>query len=321
MTFTSIPQNFTPLSHGLVFAFRTDGEIADSVEVEILDADLDEIIATQHLHSVSEGSVNIAPYLPRRFERVPSQLCCSSFVGMPTARYAVRVNGVTSDSVVVAANREEIHPRSLVTQYPLSRCLSYGDHDEVMVVVEQGDELSAEIWVDNELYSTIESVAVSPMMLFVLASEEFDAAISNIDVVISCGGERLGELHYRVTPRRDGAVRLAWMSRSGAIERYTFPVALSLSSNADMVRVRGEDIYEIVSGSAEALLEVVSNYEPRAVITSLTEIISSTGVWMEYEDGAVRVDSITNSVRQSLYGEPGRVTLQLRLWREEVKVW
>ena len=68
MKFTSIPKSYSSYAEPLVYMFDTQSEKAD-VEVRIINATTNEVIGRKMLYGVSEGQIDIAPYL-RRVTRV-----------------------------------------------------------------------------------------------------------------------------------------------------------------------------------------------------------------------------------------------------------
>ena len=70
MKFTKIPEAHSSFRDKLVYGFDTEAAAHD-VELKIINADTGETIATKRLYGISQGEVDIAPYLRRA---VKSQL-------------------------------------------------------------------------------------------------------------------------------------------------------------------------------------------------------------------------------------------------------
>ena len=70
MKFTKIPEAHSSFRDKLVYGFDTEAAAHD-VELKIINADTGETIATKRLYGISQGEVELAPYLRRA---VKSQL-------------------------------------------------------------------------------------------------------------------------------------------------------------------------------------------------------------------------------------------------------
>ena len=62
MKFTKIPEAHSSFRDKLVYGFDTEAAAAD-VELKIINADTGETIATKRLYGISQGEVDIAPWL------------------------------------------------------------------------------------------------------------------------------------------------------------------------------------------------------------------------------------------------------------------
>ena len=317
MTFTSIPQNFTPIERGLVFAFNTELNEPSSVAVEIVESASEQVVATLHLHEIIQAEVNIAPYITIAAERKPLKCAISTLAEAPTAAYKVRIGNEESPEVFVSVNCNEVEAPGLISMMPTQRRLACNEYDELMLFVGKGASVEVDMASDAGDSLQLEAVSASGMMTLSIAAADFANDASKVSVMISSDGEEIAMLNYDIVAQNEQGVRLAWLSSEGSIERYTFPVARTITLATKRERVRQGEALRTASCRNEAHLEIASRYEPRAVATALHEIVSSPRVWLVGE-GDVEIDVLTETTSQSLFGEPSAVALLLRLWQKEV---
>ena len=315
MRFTSTPQNFTPIEQGLVFAFTTDNSTPATVVVEIVDCSDESVIATLRLHNVTTAEVDIAPYIAPFAERKPLKYSTSTLQEAPTALYKVRVDDVESAELLVSLNRSKVVAPAVVTTMSSQCRLACGECDELLLFAEEGSDLEIVMSTDTGEELRLEKVSSGAEMLTVVA-DDFGEACRRIDVAVLCDGSEVASLCYNIVAPSGRGVRLAWLSSEGSIERYTFPVTHSITLNAERERVGDGEILRTVACRSESRLEVASRYEPRATIAALSEIVTSSRVWL-VADEDIEVDVVTATTTQSLFGEPSAVVLSLRLWQRE----
>ena len=315
MTFTSIPQDFTPVEQGVVFAFNTDLEQPTSVEVEIVESASEQVVATLRLHDIIQAEVNIAPYITLLAERKPLKCYTSTLTEAPTMAYKVRVGDTLSPEVVVSVNCNEVVAPSLISMMPSQRRLPHDESDELLIFAGKGASVEVDMTSDFGDSIQLEAVSVSGMMRLVVAAADFAEGSSKVVVSVSSDGEEIATLHYDIVTPNGRSVCLAWLSSEGSIERYAFPVARTITLATERERVGQGEMLRTVSCQNEASLEVASRYEPCATAAALHEIVASPRVWLVGEDD-VEIDVLTSSTSQSLFGKPSAVALTLRLWQK-----
>ena len=315
MTFTSTPQDFTPIEQGVVFAFNTDLEQPTSVEVEIVESASKQVVATLRLHDIIQAEVNIAPYITLLAERKPLKCYTSTLTEAPTMAYKVRIGDTESPEVVVSVNCNEVVAPSLISMMPSQRRLPHDESDELLIFAGKGASVEVDMTSDFGDSIQLEAVSASGMMRLVVAAADFAEGSSKVVVSVSSDGEEIATLHYDIVTPNEQGVCLAWLSSEGSIERYTFPVARTITLATKRERVGQGEMLRTVSCQNEATLEVASRYEPCATATALHEIVASPRIWLVGEDD-VEIDVITSSTSQSLFGKPSAVALTLRLWQK-----
>ncbi len=314
-------QNFTPLHQGLFFGIETENEAPSDLMVEVVDATTNEVIATQQLRGVVSAEVNVAPYIERFAEYHPSH-SSTGFGEAPTRACAIRVDGEMSDRVVVSTNKTLQTLPTVVTAMPSSRHISEGEVDELLLLVEEGDNIVANIETDRGGNLTIDYTTITGAVIMTMAAKDFDADTTAIDVEILRNGEHFITLHYTMKAKYKGGCRLAWISESGSIERYTFPIVVKRECKSKKCFVGTGEDRRMVRATSESELSLVSRYEPSAMVEALSHIISSERVWIEEKEECREVAVITSAVDYSLFGEPDCVEIVvLEGGREERMLW
>lgn len=317
-----IPKDYTPIEQGLLFGFTTESEEPSNVEVQIVDADTEQVVATQRLMQVVSGVVNIAPYVERFEEREPAlpSEALSAITEAERAHYKIRIGEVESGVVTISPIRREVVLPDLVTKMPLHRTLTHGDCDELLFVVAPETDIEVDIESDlGESLSLLKSNAEGAMRL-VLATAEFDKKATRLSLSVKLNGAVWHQVEYDLVPSRKQALRMVWETSCGAFERYTFPVAYLLRSEVEKQRVGNGRNLDTVSVLHSKSVKVVSNYEPRSVVAALSDIIASPKVWYEGKEGLVRVDILTSATDCNLFGEPDCITLELRTTKRRVSL-
>jgi hypothetical protein len=319
MYLEKLSSNFTPRQQGIFFAIDTERDEPTDIVVEIINCEENKVVAMQTLRNVTTAKVNIAPYInfPTHYESGECQEL--SFMDMPTFRYAIRVEEIESEEVVLTVNRTEIEELpAIVTSQPLSRHISLGEYDEMLIVAEPYSEFRAEITTDLGESVSVEQYCTSGVTVLTIPTEEFDPATRSFDLRIECGGEEIGAIHYAIAPHHKGAVRMAWLSDEGTIERYTFPIS-SRSFRSVSKRTTSMLKGEISSQcNAKQSITVCSRYESTATINALAQIVHSPKVWVEQANARRSVEVITSSIEYSLFGAPVCIALDICLWQKEV---
>lgn len=323
MKISKLSKDFTPVHKGIIFGIETESAEPLSFEVEIVDVATEEVIATQRLNEVLNAEINIAPYISAFEEYSPTYTAHSALHAAPTAMYKIRIGGVESEVVTVSINAVccEKTP-AIITSQPLHRRISYGEHEELLLMAETGDVIVAAISADNGETLSLEGHVTTAPLRLCISTEDFGNDIQTMDIRLTCNGEEFGQLHYDMVASRKEAVRLAWLSERGTIERYTFPISHTSKRSVEKQHIRSHSGPQAVLGNTVIELSVASRYEPRATIEALIEIISSPKAWIERTNGVfIGVEVATSTIKYNLFNEPSCVVLDLRLPHKEGEIW
>ncbi len=320
MKLLKLSNDFTPRQQGLFFGIETEGEEPTNVVVEVVDAELGQVVATQLLREIISAKINIAPYVASEVEYAPTKTSPTTFREAPSARYCVRVGEVESDAIRVSINRRLAESPSLVTTMPNCRHIDYGEADELLVMASPEDEITAEIMADSGESISLKTSSESGALILHISTEDFGKDIRKMDVELLCNGEPFARLCYVVFSRHRGSVRLAWVSEEGSIEQYTFPRVVRREVEAIRECVTTQQGKMVVGVKSESQLSLMSRYEPRHTIKALADIISSPKVWMVREGGCEMVEVASSHIESNLFGEPDFIALSIVEWSREVSL-
>lgn len=319
MNLEKLSSNFTPRQQGIFFGIDTERDEPTDIVVEIINRDSNKVVATQTLRNVVTAKVNIAPYvdIPAYYE--PTDCRVLSFVDMHTFRYAIRVEDIESEDIILSVNRTELKELpTIVTSQPFSRHISQGECDELLIATDAYSDLYAEITTNLGESISVEYYCKSGIVLLSVPIEQLDCTTRSFDLRVECNGETMGVVHYAVAPRRRGSVRLAWLSDEGSIEQYTFPIS-SRSFRSVGKRTASTLKGEITSQcNAKRSITVCSRYEPIATIEALAQIVHSPKVWIEEGDRWQSVEILSSDIEYNLFGAPASIALDVCLWQKEV---
>ena len=318
MKITKTPNTLTPISKGLIFAFDTEQSEPRNVLVEIINHLTDEVVATQQLCGVTQGEVDIAPYVEHFTFRRPSSYTSTTMIDEGyRAIYKIRIDDTVSPIVVVSTNNVAISAPQILSDMPLRRTICEGESDEVLLFAPLGSNVMVKVFAGNEELASFTQGSHYGVVRFTLVPADFYNE-ENLRVVFHCDNQIVGELHYNIIVSSRADVRLAWVGDKGAIERYTFPYSRKVRREVERKRIERESLPRTIGVATRYNLHLASRYERAATIKALQQIISSPRVWIDLGEDFQRVEVLNSNLEQGLQGKPDCVELELCLWRREV---
>ena len=314
MILTTLSPDFTPRNQALRFGIDTESETPQDVVIDVVDVITDTTLSRQRLRQITSAEVNIAPYTRDFSFHKPSLKSQTSFKEAPTSLYAIRCEDSQSEPLLVTVNRRVQSTPTLITSMPLNRTISYGERDELLLLVAPDDHIRAHIESDTGEELTLDCTNPMGATILSISTEDFASNIGSFDVEIVCNGEWLTTLHYKMVRSSRKSMRLAWISDEGSIERYTFPMTAKKQQKCEKRSVTMAEGQRVVSATTEQTDVLISRYEPRHTIEPLSEIISATKVWIERGNECHEVEVLTSVVDHNLLGEPDSLRLTIRQW-------
>lgn len=281
MLFTATPGDCAPLYGAICFAFG-DQEAPRDLELKLYDARTEELIATKHLYQTNQGEVNIAPLLRRRMAWEAE----GHKTGFRSARKRVQqirleVEDATAECCILPILPTTTLVDPLYTTLPTSRILVRGRSEELFLSAKVG---RAELrlytpW--GQSHTIYRPPIGADSLLFTLNSQEWPAEVCRAELQLSnLMGEELVTLRYTPVEPTEESLRVAWVSSTGSIEHYTFPVV------EQVVLLEQEEAAQLANGNMRRLSarygwqqRVWSAYERPEMIRALSEIATSPQLW------------------------------------------
>jgi len=285
MQFTSIPQNFASYLHPLIYEFADDGA-PRTLDLFVRDGLTGDTIAVKRLCNTSAGKVDIAPILRSRLTVAP--LSAPGFASAFARALCIRTTVEEASETRWFLPAETVPGSSpLSSTLPAERPIGFGECDELTL----GPNISrAELEVETPAgmqKKVFFNLAAEQPSLFRLDTAEAAADFTQL-LLSFCDrdGNTCRQVRYIRTPRPEEAVRVAWFSRLGSLEHYTFPVRNRLAERQEGESLRLCDGRRIrIRASHGTLLTLTSAYERREILQALCEIGTSRAVWVATPDG------------------------------------
>ena len=195
---------------------------------------------------------------------------------------------------------------------PSHRIIAYGESDEITCCIPGQHTVTVTSDITAEAL-TYNAIGGEELTLFRLNTRSFLPSVGTITVRIATAGQTVAEIGYTVVPKCDEGCRIAWRSRAGSIEHYTFPVVKSVVQKIRKEQVLTDDAgYEDISIRDERTTTLASAFEPAAVIEALAEIAASPQVWKIDGDKYEEMDILTREQTIGRHGSLGCIEISLR---------
>lgn len=320
--FTGIPANLSSLYLELTYSYYTSH--TGDFTFKIFENQTDKLLGVKKFYQTTTVQLNIAPHI-RPFAIPNIELHEMGFVtpyrqGNVSVYVTVDDNSAASGVRQFSISRGAIETPGLVTSLPSVRSISAGESELLQICCESNGVVTVEVkeyltpyersyekpylegefveeLVDSHSYSS--SVADGKLLLFNYVARSnrgsSEQSVERAVVTVTQGSAVLAEVAYHIVEPMADAVRVAWLSESGSVEHYTFPVVKSLSLGEDFLTT----------------LELVSAFEGYAVRVALAEIVRSSRVWVLADGEYVAASVDGGGVSVSAGGELGSVAVRV----------
>lgn len=273
MQFTRIPPNNASIYDELIYSFQT--ETPQTVVLNIIDNNTFETIATKRFVGVTTADVDVAPYLRAITQYLPEGGSTGFYT--PTYRYfaiAIDVNGVKSPPRMFTTT-QTTDGDALISTIPLHRCIAEGESDQIMIL--PASPITVTVIAEGDGVTIAESYQqhVGGLTIFRLNTLDF---LNTTQITVSLGD--IANVEYTTISQPKSARRLAWVSRKGSIEHYTFPIEKSVDIDVKRESTLSEEgVKKSYSTAKQSTTTLLSAYEPAKVIGALAEILYSNHTW------------------------------------------
>ena len=239
IVFTSIPENGASYQKPLIYEFLSNTEV-EQVEIRVLTNNGEEI-ARKVIHgAMTEGKIDIAPYVRRAVKyNIPENVtnCGVIDIGGSIAISVQIEDAISDERVFMAATMDLTKPITLLTDQSLDRAFTTEEFDMIGFVNTTTKPINAVIELCDDTYGCMTYKTLSSAVPFRLQaicvtprefSEEFLAMAKYILVKLQHDGKNLGYVQYDIRENLSTARRIGWLNEYGAPELYTFPMRKSI---------------------------------------------------------------------------------------------
>lgn len=320
MTFSTLPTSYAPIGQPLWCSLS--GVADPQVEVRILLSD-DTLLGVKRFVGDASPTFDLAPYLRRVARFSPSGDRSTGVASAADRQLMIRLEAVSASAMISSplmifrpADVEE-QPTALLTTLPTERLLAPDEWDELTFLADAPQPLRVVVTGrDGSTRVLSHVIPADTLALFHLAAADFPDADQLLVDAGACGA-----IHYTILPAAEGACRLAWASRRGSIEHYTFSVVQRVEFAVEKVRGYGEEGYCVGYCEAEERLVLQSALETDAMLNGLKELLQAEQVWLVQASGYERVDVLTEKAEIHRHGLLSSLTLTIRSTQKNKQLW
>ncbi len=274
--------------------YRIETDRKETLNVKITDAETNALLGTKRYAEVTEATVDAAPIVNRHLHFAP-ETGPTGFLPAKDRRREVKVKVETADATATSgtcvyhAGEKALTASGLLTTMPLQRLIAPGECDEVTMMTIDTPWMTVRATgpggTKERNYSTRNTV----VQVFRLNTADFPGAER---ITLTTGEGQTVE--YTVIASPKGAQRIAWRSRAGSLEHYTFPTEAVSVAETKKTHVRNAQGTGTLIEERRRRTLLRSAYETREVLEALAEIIAAPQVWLAEADGYVPVEVLTN---------------------------
>ncbi|MEG2771082.1 MAG: hypothetical protein RR960_01900 [Alistipes sp.] len=284
MQFTLIPADGSSLSEQVIYAFETN--VPTSFDVKIIDGESQTVVGVKRFTETTAGRINIAPYLRRLVEYAPT-VGVTGF--LPTSHRTVcaivEIGTLRTPARIFTASVQTLNSPALLTSLPDNRYIAQGESEELTLWTQHPCNITVVAQRSGVTEGQSYTAPQSGFTLFRLNTNDFAGAET---ITLSIGNFR--QIVYTLIHQPHTAHRLAWRSRAGSIEHYTFPVEKEAVVTVDKQKTETADGYLDTNITQETTLTLLSAYESATMIDALAEVIYSPEVWLLKDTEYVPID-------------------------------
>ncbi len=295
------------------------------VELDIYDGAKNTILGRRRFKGALSHEANIANYARGLLNVAPTYSVRCTFAH-PLNRVADLIVAAEETEVAVrlGAGIRTLYGWEKLSAPPETRRIAPGESDEIALLPE-GDPLQATATLRGSGERTLSIAAqeaTEELSAFYLKTDDLAGRIGltgkelverydTLDIRIATGEEDILTQRYRLVPPNPDGVRLCWWNTYGQIDYYTMQAVAVDGFDTQKERIRTASGYRTTGSRRERRMTLVSDFEPRATMEWLAEIVSSPKVWIERNRTSVRTDVLSSSV--ATHGtELCRLTLEVR---------
>ena len=356
MQFTRIPDSYAPLGGPLTYAVEHDA--CSNLAVRILNGTQTELYGAKRFAEVAAAEFDIAPYLRRQLRFAPVTGETGVYAGapriigtvvkveatgaasaaaeaaegsmQPAAEWAAEsATGSAAEPAVQAAARatatsayrmflpstEPVSAPALLTSMPRVRLIPVGANDELSLLTSGPHRVTLIAEYGPDAIADTFEIPSGGLHIFLLNTSEYWRADK---ITIDAG--TCGKVVYSLVQPMRGSVRLAWRSRAGSLEHYTFPVEATAGVEATKQHAYGPDGY-VGRATGEYRRKLRSALETREVLEGLAELVDTPQVWLVDEGRYVPVEVVSERAVVHNHGTMSWLEVTIRDVKHKEAAW
>lgn len=320
MQFTRIPQPYAPLGGALTYAIEAD--TVTDLEVRITDNTKSRLYGAKRFAAVTAAEFDIAPYLRRALHFTPIVGRTGIYAGARRVlTVVVEVTSSATQQVLAAPSRtflpttDDLAAPALLTSMPLARLIPEGACDELSLLTDGPQEITVGVGYGPHTTTETHVIPSGGLHIFRLDTADFPMADT-----ITIDARACGKVVYSVTRPVSEAVRLAWRSRNGSVEHYTFPIEATASVEATKQQAYGAEGHTGRT-TFEHHRKLRSALETRTVLEALAELICTPEAWLVEGDDYLPIDIVSNRAVVHNYGTMSCLEITFRPKIQPRKPW
>ncbi|MCM1300631.1 MAG: hypothetical protein NC250_03625 [Alistipes senegalensis] len=318
MQFTRIPDSYAPLGGPLVYAVEHGAR--SNFAVRILNGTQTELYGAKRFADVAAAEFDIAPYLRRTLRFTPVSGKTGVYAGAPRIVGTVVVAAAdaataTSAYRVFLPATEPVSAPALLTSMPRVRLIPVGASDELSLLTDGPHRVTLIAEYGPDAIADTYDIPSGGLHIFLLNTANYRRADK---ITIDAG--TCGKVVYSLVQPMRGSVRLAWRSRAGSLEHYTFPVEATAGVEAAKQHAYGPDGY-VGRATGEYRRKLRSALEMRDVLEALAELVDTPEVWMVGESGYVPVEVVSERAVVHNHGTMSYLEVTIREAKRREAAW
>lgn len=319
---TKTPTSGASLFGELIFGFE-DSDNSGSIVVTITDIERGEELMTRVFEQSASCEIDIAPLLRRTMHADFDQSRAGFWHPSSRVRH-IRVSDSDSlcESYFVAAVECDTDSQ-LLTSMPRRRLISPGERDEFLLRSVKRVDIMVTYKNGVTMQSGESALVANIPYCYTFTTEDFTGEESEVEITFLLGDNTQERFHYTVVEPIPDSVRVVWLSRSGSVERYTFPIVVSRRESQSSQWVAPLDS-EAVMHSAEYAqrLTLMSALELSPTLEALAQIGTSPFVAIEGIGGEyVEVESLPEEFTTTPSSTVGTISVTLKQRVKHLKLW
>ena len=321
----SVPADLSAFDRTAEFIFTGSTAEADTpIEARLENADNGEVLAARRLRlgHDSTAKFDVAPLLRRAAMLQPSDRPTGLAAAEGAAfRVRMRVGTAVSDIVTLVCTRPQTGATALLCEsaaggsgtatLPVRRRLARGESDVLTFFAAGAFTVTLEAATDSASRSyTYRWEGAGGIVALRLRTSDFGAQTRRIAVRLNGTVVAICDIGEPAA----GGVRMAWRTRSGLLEHYTFASVVRRMQVSSAPRVQTADGAIAAAGGSHIETVVKSHCEPAATAELLAGIVASPQVWaVDDATGAYEpLTVVTQQAESHRWGRPTSVELTVR---------